>query len=207
MTNFFTKRATLDVFTWLAVIFSAVQAAMCAKAGNYLLCFELFVNAICVICLWFSYAMFETKSVRGIIGAILMLFLIRYATVYIDYVQAGSYKGVNAISALITPILIAVVMFNHFLLSASHHSSPGKTKFNQIMLAIMLIFIILRHIYMICFTKELFDKLSYVVAVFSFICTFVVIICIETTNDEYRRRKESGELTEEDLSWKKNKKK
>ena len=203
MTKFFTNKTTLDVFTWLAVIFSTIQAAMCIKAENYLLSFELFVNLICVICLWLAFAKFETKSVRGIIGAILMLFLIRYATVFIDYVQAGSYNGINAITALITPILIAVVMFNHFLLSATHHSSPGKMKFNQIMLAIMLIYIVLRHIYMICFTKEMFDKLSYVVAIFSFICTFGVIICIVAQNDAYRRRKESGELTEEDKNWKK----
>ena len=195
-------RGVFVLFTVLALVFSVIQAIMCIPVGSYMLCFELFVNAVCVVHLAIAFKRHETKAIRGLIGAILMLFLVRYADVFFDYVVIPGYSKITLISSLITPILIAIVMVNHFVVSNIHGSSPARIRFNQVMLAIMLIYIIVRHIYMIIYTKEMFDKLAFVVAIFSFICTFGVIICIETHNDEYRIRKEKGELTDEDKGWK-----
>lgn len=185
----------------IAAVFSFVQAGMNAKIISYFNAFTFAVNAVCVVILYISYKKHDKNVMKGIMGAVFMLMLLRNADTSFSYIQNIEKPSMPSLVVLvITFLLILILMINHFIINSDRHSRPWNVKFNQIVFLVLLAVQVVLRMYMIIISNTLFLRLSYFVSIFTMVSSICLLICIETKLEGYKALREANGWVEKPYS-------
>lgn len=199
--EFFSKDILMLFSMIIAVIASVVQAGMNSKIISYFNAFTFAVNAICVLVLFISYKKHDKNIMKGIMGAIFMLMLLRSADTFCSYLQSIAEPTLlRVIFGGLVTLLILILMVNHFLINGDRHSRPWNVKFNQIIFIVLMITELVVRLYYIIISDSVFLRVSYLVSIFTVISTICLLICVETKLEGYKALREANGWVEEPYS-------
>ena len=161
------------------------------------------VQGLLAIFLYRSYREHEKNVMKGLLGALLCeLLLSEFCYIFGAFSErlasmfsAGFGEGFMFI--IIESIIIGmqILMFiNHFAINSDHHSSPGKIKLNQyLLLGVMLVLLLQKIVFALVIGISDTARVIWQASWFVFeICTYALIICIESRLDFFRIIREGG---------------
>ena len=186
-----------DIFMLVSMIIAAVasvaQAAMNYEIRSYFSAFTFILNTACVIVLYLSYKKHDKNVMKGMMGAILMLMLLRSADNFSRTALEIAEPGLLRIIAMAIPVIIMLaIMINHFIINADRHSKPWNVKVNQILFVILLVVQVLYRMYNVVVSDSMFLRMSYLVSIFTMSSTICLLICIETKMEGYKALREAN---------------
>lgn len=191
--------------TVIATIASLIQSLLNAEIVSYFSAFTFLANAICVLVLYISYKKHDKNVMKGLMGAIFMLLLLRnveQCTNMIQNYEKPSYISVAGLA--ITSLFVLILMINHFIINSDRHSKPWNVKLNQSCFIILLITQVVLGMILIIISDSMFLRISYLISIFTKVSTICVIICIETKMEGYKALREANGWVEKPYSSEEN---
>jgi len=188
--KFFTSNLVFTIATVLAVLFGTVGCYFAHKLWN-----EPLVNAFIFILLIFLYTsgMNRNKNVmKGLMGALLMACVI----------NAFSYMSTCEIPAdYICSVVYmdgALILFiNHFLINSKKTSSPSNIRFNQIVVAILAVNVLVWNLSWLSEAESPLEKIALISLTISMPCTYYTVVCVESRLDAYKIEQEQAGCNQE----------
>ena len=190
----------------LAVLFTVFQITgmvLSTMVGGLDLPWILISLLMAIVCfaMYFAYRSHSKNLMKPMLGAALMLQLVielDWGGYYLQYIgevtelyKSESAFAIYAMVQILILFVIAGINVMHYVINASHHSNPKKVKFNQ---ALWAAYIVLVAIQCVCFilldSTAMFavgDCLTSVSDVFA----MGIVICIESSMDEFRLAREA----------------
>ena len=196
----------------LAVLFTVFQMTgmvLSTMVGGLDLSWVLMSILMVIVCfaMYFAYRSHTKNLMKPMLGAALMLQLaieLDWGGYYLQYIgevtelyKSESAFAIYAMVQILILFVIAGINIMHYVINASHHSSPKKVKFNQ---ALCIAYIVLVAVQCVCYilldSTVMFavgDCLTSIADIFS----MGIVICIESSMDEFRLAREAKAENEE----------
>jgi len=187
------KLFTCDKFfliTVLLSVFGAIGLILMQFTGNReFLAYNLtlLVFPICTMILYLSYRHHDKNVMKAVMGALLM------ALIMSDFAYLS-------LGDKVTPFFLffdCLLFFSHLLINSDRHASPGRIRFNQIVVLGYLAIELGWTVIGFSGSETAFDVLFTVFSVLTYLATAFVIVCVESRLDAYRLDREAAGWTEE----------
>jgi len=187
------------VFQGAAVVISTI------KEGIYLTwILESVIAAVLLFSLFFSYKSHTKNVMKPLLGATLMMVLVLelsvwdqvYGTIrlfvqYHDYVEISVYNLLFLIFKILIALAVTIMNIMHYVINASHHSSPKKVRFNSIIFVVFT-FLLLFECMFFAFLGSIdgWYRASCIMGTISDVFIIGVVFCIEQSMDEFKIARE-----------------
>lgn len=155
--------------------------------------FMLFNGAFSLILL-VSYKKHQKNLMKAVMGALLMSSFATICTLTFPVVYTFTLDLVCCFAIL---ALTLIVLINHFIINADHHSKEANVRLNQLC---ALLIAIVAVVWALGWIPYLDSTVAIIFQFFSSIavlCMEAAIVCVESRLDEYRLDRESAGWTEE----------
>lgn len=144
----------------------------------------------------------HTKNVmKPVVGATLAIVMYYNMNIAMDYLQNiiaifdnldGNIAGiVYTISQIVVFVVLALMNIMHYVINSTHHSSPGKIKFNKFLYALFVLFSIANCVAFLFTTYGINLKVSCFVGNMADFFLVSMVVSIESFLDEFRIERET----------------
>lgn len=190
--NFFASEWLMLASMIVAVVASVAQSIMNAKIISLFSAFTFLVNAVCMLVLFISYKKHDKNVMKGMMGAVFMLMLLRSADTLCRNLSVEEPSILMLIVSVVPFVLIAVLTVNHFIINADRHSKPWNIKVNQIAYMALFVVVVVIRMIMVVVSDSLFLRMSYLVSIFTIVSSLCLLVCIETRLEGYKEVREAN---------------
>lgn len=189
MDKLLTNNSFRRVIAVVTVAVSLAQGLTCIFVAEYYKAFVMLMNMLCVVCLMICLKKRDGNTMKRVLGAIWMLFVMKFA---FQFFAQLSYPKVNFMRLMIlavTPIVICIMMISHMFINENKNSNSKAVLFNKVCTGFLFLYQIVLMVYNLKMADTGMMVFSYVIAFLSFMTTLIFILCIEAKRDEAYRGK------------------
>lgn len=200
--KFFTAKKTFALFAVLTAIFGLLVGVLCFVTNTYYFIFAP-VMAIVAIFMYRSYSRHQKNLMKGLMGASLLWALSEEAG-YLeqvlesnrDYYFAAHGERIGLYVALksLTVAVFLGIFILHFVINSERKSSPKTIKLNHTLFYVLFALYILDIVFNI--QASSFNVSIFLLILFK-LCLVIMVLCIESSLDEFRLNREAAGWTEE----------
>jgi len=161
------------------------DAALQTNGITYMCC------AVFIITLFISYKKHAKNVMKGMMGAMLASMVIS------AFVMSVSMETAAEKACIPIYIFIALGLFiNHFMINESRNPSPSKVRFNQVLVLLLAVDLIVLSIASIS-GQTGGGVVACIINIFAYPCMAASIVCVESRLDAYRIDREAAGWTAE----------
>ncbi len=189
--KFFLATVLVAIF---GVLFNDVVAWIAFPAARSCIIMDV-LSVLCTLVLYTSYKKHSKNVMKCVIGALLMLILLRP----LSTLTGGAFAESPAFAIVaVFDTLFAVALFiSHNLINSDHHSNAGYVSFNQLLSVLIAVCEIVFCGFAISGSDSVLITISYICGALGFAGVVAALVCVESRLDAYRLDREAAGWTEE----------
>lgn len=190
------------MFAVSAAFFGLLEGLLCFVTGTYYFIFTPVMAGVAIF-LYRSYSRHQKNMMKGLMGAALLWVLAEEAG-YLEQVlesnrdyyfavhsgHIGLYVALKAVSVTV----FAGIFILHFIISADRKSSPKLIRLNRSLFFVLFGLYALDAVFNVLSNN--FNTGAFILILFK-LCLVILVLCIESSMDEFRLDREAAGWTEE----------
>ncbi len=188
--NFF---ASMTVIAIIGMLFSDIINWVFLPESRSAIMLDL-LSVLCVLFLNMSYKEHSKNAMKCLMGALLMLVIVRP----VDMIGVYVSKLPLLVVVMFIYALLAVILFvTHVLINSDRRSSQQYVSLNQWLCLLIFICELLGTLILLPTCEQVIVKLAGIIGALAFACVTASIVCVESRLDAYRIDREAAGWSEE----------